>query len=82
MVGNKSEGLLQACISSYFDRLQHAKNTRNNGTSVRIPKIRLESTKHAFYYNGAIEFYKLPHDIRAIYSLMLFKRKLKEHFRV
>ncbi len=47
-------------FDNYFDRLQHVKNTRNNGISVRIPKIRLESTKHAFYYNGANEFNKLP----------------------
>ena len=55
----------------YFDWLQHVKNTRNNGISVGIPKIRLESTKHAFYYNGAIEFNKLPKDIREIDSFML-----------
>jgi hypothetical protein len=64
---------------NYFERLQHVKNTRNNGISVRIPKIRLESTKLAFYYNGAIEFNKLPKDIREIDSFMLFKRKLKEN---
>lgn len=64
---------------NYFEWLQHVKNTRNNGISVRIPKIRLESTKLAFYYNGAIEFNKLPKDIREIDSFMLFKRKLKEN---
>ena len=53
---------------NYFDRLQHVNNTRNNGISVRIPQIRLESTKHAFCYNGAIEFNKLPKDIREIDS--------------
>ncbi len=26
-------------FDNYFDRLQHVKNTRNNGISVRIPKI-------------------------------------------
>ena len=62
---------------NYFERVQHVENTRNNGISVRIPKIHLESTKHAFYYNGAIEFNKLPKDIREIGSFMLFKRELK-----
>ena len=66
----------------YFERIQHVKNTRNNGISVRIPKIRLESTKCAFYYNRAIEFNKLPKDIREIDSFMLFKRKLKKNLRL
>ena len=42
------------------------------------PEIRLEFTKTCFY-NGAIEFYKLPKDIGEIDSSMLFKRKLKEY---
>ena len=29
----------------HFERLQHGKNTRNNNISVKIPKIKLESTK-------------------------------------
>ena len=66
--------------TDYFERLQHEKNTRNNGFSLKISKIRLESTKSAFYYNGAIQFNKLPFDVRATDSFMQFKRALKEHF--
>jgi hypothetical protein len=72
--------LVNLHISKYFERLQHEKNTRNNGFSLKIPKIRLESTKSAFYYNGAIRFNKLPFDVRATGSFMQFKRALKEHF--
>jgi hypothetical protein len=67
-------------FNNYFERLQHEKNMRNNGFSLKIPKIRLESTKSAFYYNGAIQFNKLPFDVRATDSFMQFKRALKEHF--
>lgn len=68
-------------FNNYFERLQHEKNTRNNGFSLRIPKIKLECTKCAFYYNGAIQFNKLPYDVRVVIdSFMLFKRALKEHF--
>jgi hypothetical protein len=67
-------------FNNYFERLQHEKNTRNNGFSLKIQKIRLESTKSALYYNGAIQFNKLPFDVRATGSFMQFKRALKEHF--
>ena len=48
----------------HFQRLQHGKNTRNNNISVKIPKIKLESTKKAYFCRGAIEFNKLPPDIK------------------
>ena len=48
----------------HFERLQHGKNTRNSNISVKIPKIKLKPTKKAFFYCGAIEFNKLPRDIR------------------
>ena len=65
---------------NYFEPLRHGKNTRNNRISIKIPKVRLESTKRAFYFNGVIQFNKLSCEIREIDSFMLFKRALKEHF--
>ena len=55
----------------HVERLQHGKNTRNNNICVKISKIKLESSKKSFLHRGAIEFNKLPCDIRAIESYML-----------
>ena len=41
-------------FDDYFNILQHEKNTRNNGISFKLRKVRLEATKNAFFYSGAI----------------------------
>ena len=64
----------------HFERSQHGKNTRNNNIGVKIPKIKFESTKKAFFYRGAIEFNKLPRDIRVIESYMMFQTAITKHF--
>ena len=67
-------------FNNYFDYLNHSMGTRNNNISVKLPRIKLESTKKGFYYYGAVEFNKLPRDIRELRSIMLFKRALQQHF--
>ena len=48
----------------YFELISHGKGTRNNNRILRTPKIKLESTKKAFYYNGAMVYNSLPLQIR------------------
>ena len=37
-------------LENYFERVSHNKETRNNNIMLRVPKIKLESTKRAFFY--------------------------------
>ena len=43
----------------HFERLQHGKNTQNNNIGVKIPKLKFESTKKAFFNRGAIYLFDL-----------------------
>ena len=41
-------------FEDYFESPSLGKGTRNNNTVLRTPKIKLESTKKAFFSNGAV----------------------------
>ena len=43
-------------------------------TTKRTPKIKLESTKKVFYYNGAVVYNSLPLEIRTKPLIMIFAR--------
>jgi hypothetical protein len=49
-------------FKNYFDLM--ANNTRNNNRLIRLPKIRLESSKRSFFYFGAKCFNELPLSVR------------------
>jgi hypothetical protein len=50
-------------LSQYFEVMNN--KTRNKNILIRLPKIRLESTKKSFFYHGAICFNKLPYEVRS-----------------
>ena len=64
-------------FENYFDIIRHNKNTRQ-GLLLRLPKIKLEMTKNAFYYIGARIFNDLPSHVRNILDTNKFKKGLKE----
>ena len=51
-------------FKTYFERPLHSKNTRNDGLSVKLPKMRIEFGKESFHYQGAKIFNKLPIEFR------------------
>ena len=57
-------------FQDYFQLMRN--NTRNNGQLIRIPKIRLESSKKAFFFYGATAFNDLPLETRSAQSLKDF----------
>ena len=67
-------------FKNYFERLVHSKATRNNGISVKLPKVRLEFGKKSFYYQGAKTFNNLPAELRSLDSRLKFKNKLRDYF--
>ena len=46
-------------FQDYFKRVAHVKCTRANNTNIVLPKIRTETGKKTFAYQGAILFNKL-----------------------
>ena len=43
-------------LENYFERVSHNKETRNNNIMLRVPKIKLESTKRAFFYKRGLQY--------------------------
>ena len=62
---------------NHFRLNLYSTKTRNQGSLLVVPKIRLESTKSSFFFMGVRVFNSLPIEIRRIGSLTDFRNKLK-----
>ena len=68
-------------FKDYFERLHHnALITRNNGNTVKIPKVKLDFARRSFYFLGASIFNSLPLSLRNIDSRILFSKALDDHY--
>ena len=63
-------------LENYSERISHNKETRNNYIMLRVPKITLESTKRAFFYNGVVAYNALPLELRTETNYGIFCKKL------
>ena len=50
---------------NYFTLIDHSRGTRNNKCSIRLPSIKLESTRNSFFFSGAYVYNKLPKELRS-----------------
>ena len=72
-----------ACFpfKDYFQRLHHnALNTRNNGKTAKLPKVKLDFARRSFYLLGASIFNSLPFSLRNINSRVLFRKALDDYY--
>ena len=67
-------------FKGYFHKTEHNINTRNNESSLRLPKVKLEFGRKSFAFQGALIYNSLPLEIRNIHSRLLFRSNLKEIF--
>ena len=70
-------GELPCYDCNYFDVISHRIPTRNNKYLLRVPKI--QSTRKAFYFDGAIKYSKLPLQLRSISERKTFFKKLNDY---
>ena len=63
-------------LENYFERISHNKETRNSNILLRVPKIILESTKRAFFYNVVVAYNTLPLELRTEANYGIFCKKL------
>ena len=66
-------------FKDYFVKTNHALNTRNNHSSVRLSRMKLEIGRQSFYFLAALCFNSLPLDIRKQNSRILFRKQVNEH---
>ena len=65
----------------YFKRLRHnALNTRNNGKTAKLPKVKLDFARRSFYFLGASIFNSLPLNSKNIDSRVLFRKALADYY--
>ena len=65
-------------FENYFHLKKTRMATRNNGSMVDIPQIRLEVARASFYFQGASIFNKLPIELRKEKCYSKFMKSLKE----
>ena len=62
----------------YFEQLQHEHHTRGNNANIRLPKVKTESGRKCFKFQGALIFNQLPANLKNEKSIVIFKNKIKE----
>ena len=67
-------------FENYFQRISHNFGTRNNKRLLKIPRIKLESTKRAFFYNGVLVLNGLPTEVRSEGDFVRFCGELETIF--
>ena len=68
-------------FNNYFEIFDHKMNTRNNNHSIRLPRVKLELVRNSFFLASGIRYISLPLELRQVDDILLFKRRLKEHFK-
>ena len=53
--------------------------TEHHHHLLRVPKIKLQSTRKAFYFDGAIKYNNLPLQLRSISERKTFIKKLNDY---
>ena len=65
-------------FENYFTRHNHKANTRRNDKSVVIPKVRTETDRKTFSFQGAKIFNNLPNSLQTEKSFLRFKATSKD----
>ena len=67
-------------FENYFKIIDGNIQTRNHKKLVRLPKVKLQIARKSFYFQGGLEFNKLPIEIRAEKNHKKFKQKVNLYF--
>ena len=75
--GSKSvNGICTESLKNIFIKFDHGKNTRGNGSLLVLPKVRCESGRKTFAFQGVSIYNSLPSDVRNEKYFVNFKRKI------
>ena len=67
-------------FENYFEVIESKINTRNNGTLIRLPKVKLEVTRKSILFQGGYESNTLSREIRSEKSHKNFKAKIRKFY--
>ena len=63
-------------LRNMFERFDHGKETRGNGSRLVLPKVKTEAGRKTFAFQGALIFNGLPTDLMNEPYFINFKRKI------
>ena len=63
-----------------FEVIESKINTRNRGTLIRLPKVKLEVTRKSFFFERGYEYNTLPREIRSEKNHKNFKAKIRKFY--
>ena len=62
---------------SYFTRMSHCKATRGNNSVLKLLRVKTESGRKSFKYQGALIYNALSADVKDESSVLKFRNKIK-----
>ena len=68
---------MSSTTKDIFVRFKHAKDTRGNGSQLKLPKVKTEAGRKTCAFQGALIFNGLPASIRDERYFLTFKRKMR-----
>ncbi len=73
-------GTAPQTFNDYFKRIEHNINTRNNGKNVVLPKVKTESGRKSFMFQGAKLFNSIPTILKEELSIIKFRSEVQDTF--
>ena len=71
-------GIAPHAFQNYFRRVNHSQCTRANAKTIVLPKVKSETGKETFSFQGAKVFNKLTNEMKTETSILRFKTLCKK----
>ena len=68
-------------FKDYFKVFRTIHNTRGSGHNLLLPKVRTETARKSFYFNGSKLFNNIPSEMKDFKSVVIFKTRILEFYR-
>ena len=63
-------------FKDYFKVFKTIYNTRGSGKNLMLPKVRTETARKSFYFNGSKLFNNIPNEMKDFISVIIFKTRI------
>ena len=68
-------------FKDYFKVFRTIHNTRGSGHNLLLPKVRTETARKSFYFNGSKLFNSIASEVKDSKSVVIFKTRILEFYR-
>ena len=66
-------------FKDYFKVFRTIHNTKGGGQNLLLPKVRTETARKSFHFNGSKRFYNIASGMKDSKSVVIFKTRILEH---